>query len=376
MGSLMSRRRVLVLGLILAVSMVPVAACSSAQPTTTGRAVTTGGAGTAASQKPALQLDEAKAVEKAIAAAEGGFIDLAPAGGDFVRISFPQGSLKANATLQAIPVLKAPIADAVLVPGFSLQDKATGKGPELQFPALLTMLVNKELPATTSLVRYKDDGSGYDVVATTVVTKDGATQLSAQVDGFSAYGAMGLTQKQIDEANAARKREARYNWVIYVKDKSDVPGAPVKQTVSVNLKASNTSGSMLGTYKGSATAKTTNDGAVGEGMLKATASSGSSDLTFDLGGALAPLTNDSDSDLPLAPLTKGGPEFIGSGTISMSTSGNAKVTGKGRTASGGFTNDSTVPIEVYVTGPLVRLAVMFPQGTVYFDGYIRGEGKK
>jgi hypothetical protein len=132
---------------------------------------------------------------------------------------------------------------------------------------------------------------------------------------------------------------------------------------------------MFGPYEGSATAKTTNSGTAGGGELKATATSKSSALQFDMGSTLTPLTAPGAGS-GLAPLTKGGPDFTGSGTISMGTTGKATMTGGGASVSGPIGNSSTVPISVYVTGPLVRLAVQFPQGTVYFDGYMRGEGKK
>ena len=358
------------MGAALVCSAVMLVGCGTSKP-----AGNPSVSGTQPAEKPGLKLDESKTVEQPIKAAEGGSIQLLTAQGDLIRITFPQDSLKADATIQVTPITQAPVEGEILVPGFLLKDKATGKGPELQFPALLTFAVPKALSPTTSLVRYKDDGSGYDVVSTTVASKSGVTELVAQVTGFSAYGAMNLTQKQVDQAKEAQRTEARYNWVIYVKDTSDVPGAPIKQSITVNLKASNTSGGMLGSYKGTATAKTTNDGSVGGGELKATASSNSSALEFNLAPALAPLAPAGDGS-GLAPLTKGSPDFTGSGTISMGTTGKATVTGKGRSVSGPFSNSSTVPIEVNVSGPLVRLSVQFPEGTVYFNGYMRGEGKK
>jgi hypothetical protein len=61
----------------------------------------------------------------------------------------------------------------------------------------------------------------------------------------------------------------------------------------------------------------------------------------------------------------------------MSGSGGGTVSAKGRTYGADLkVQDSHDAMTVVVTGPLVRLTVTVNGiGTMYFDGYIRGEGK-
>ena len=355
---------------LTALSLVALVLVACSGPGTTG-------ADSASEGGSPFVLEESSAVEKEIVAADGGSIEVTSSAGDIVHITFPRGSLAGDAVLSAAPLAESPLNDDnVVVPGFTLSDTVTGEGPALSAPALISVVVDGELPATTSLVRYTDDGLGYEVVPTTVASRDGKTQLTAAVMGFSAYGGMSLTQ---DELNAAQPDPtlADFDWVIYINDITDVPGAPIAQTIELNLTARNTSGNILGPYTGTATAVTTNEGDYMGVHISATAQSQSTHLDFTMGPTLAPLVaEDPDADLPLAPLTDGtGPDFTGYGSIAMSSSGSGTASAGGLTASGGFGNDSSQSIEVYLNGPLARLAVHMPQGVLYFDGYIIGEGK-
>jgi hypothetical protein len=73
---------------------------------------------------------------------------------------------------------------------------------------------------------------------------------------------------------------------------------------------------------------------------------------------------------------KNAPDYEGSGMMVLQSGGTGTVTARGVSVSRGIGNTSENPLKVYITGPTVRLEVQIPEiGSVYFNGYIRGEGK-
>ena len=325
---------------------------------------------TAAPSAPSnLQLDTQNLVEKTIPSAAGGVIALKTSDGASIRIVFPQGSLEKDATLVAAPLANQPLKDASMK-GFSVEEKGTGKGPSMKGPAFVVIALDKELPKNTAIVRL--EGEGYHAIPTTMTSEKGKTFLSGTLNHFSAY-----TTKEIslEEANKAQTEEKDFDWVIYVNDTHALTNGPMRQSVTLELKARNMSGSITGPYFGYATAQTTNDATMttrkGTGTITAPFVS-SGNLKFVVGPYSTPTTTDSN----LTPLPTENPDLSGSGSITMSSSGVGTITARGYSASAGASNKSTVPIEVRIIGPQVRLVAKLPQATLYFNGFIRGEGKQ
>lgn len=68
-----------------------------------------------------------------------------------------------------------------------------------------------------------------------------------------------------------------------------------------------------------------------------------------------------------------GPDFEGEGTLSLISKGIGKLNVQGLNIEKELSIPSEEHFKIYVTGPLVRMALDIPQGTIYFDGFIRGE---
>jgi hypothetical protein len=174
------------------------------------------------------------------------------------------------------------------------------------------------------------------------------------------------------------KDEKNYDWVVYVKDSSEANTGSIKTTVSMDLKASNASGGIEGKYTGSATASSKSVNS----SYGATATSDTKvgTVNFSLGIPLAPLAPDnSQGKEPLAPLTQPGdePDFEGNGTFALSNpTGESQIQGMGVSVQKEHTSASSFPIHLSVKGATVRMTMTSPQGPIYFNGYIRGEGKK
>ena len=93
---------------------------------------------------------------------------------------------------------------------------------------------------------------------------------------------------------------------------------------------------------------------------------------------LAPLVEDGDEDLPLAKLEPAQePDFAANGVLNMRGGGSGTVTAGGYSVSRGLeATQSTDSFYLVVVGPMVRLTVnVAGTPTMYFDGYIRGEGR-
>jgi hypothetical protein len=330
--------------------------------------------GTSVATKPNEEGPPRNVKEFSIKAQEGGAIAMEPGDGSRIKIVFPQGSLETDAALEVAPSDKT--GDEVLSRGFSLQAKGSDQGPKLKYPALLFFYADKDLGKEVSIVRYKDDGS-YDVLPTRVGVKDGKTTLSAQVMHFSDYGARKVSPQAIQQAKQA-PQTSDFNWVMYVKDSADVNSGAMKRKINLDFKAINTSGDLSGEYTGYARAKTTND-LEASGRIDADFDMSDENVTFNLGpyielGSLVP----DDAELPLAKLEPAQqPDLMGGGTLSMGGSGVGTVSAGGRSYSRSLQAESSKdPFQISVTGPLVRLSVSITGvGTVYFDGYIRGEGR-
>jgi hypothetical protein len=188
-----------------------------------------------------------------------------------------------------------------------------------------------------------------------------------------------------------------FNWTVYVQDTSTINVGPMQMDISIDLKAVNTSGKIDGTYTGSATTKAVSHMEGGKGSINAPVEGTSTALSFNINpyvadeDKLAPLAPSEPDDGKLAPLVPSDddklaplndpnnqPEYEGTGSMTLQSGGYGTVTAHGASVTKGIRmNTSENPLHLTITGTQVRLEVQIPEiGAVYFDGYIRGEGKK
>lgn len=149
-----------------------------------------------------------------------------------------------------------------------------------------------------------------------------------------------------------------FDWVIYVKDSQLMKG-PLKEPISIDLEAVNTSGAIHGDYTGSATMIFGKD----LGEVSAQVVSTSTKLKFRLTPSQPRGSNPSASDTQ--------PEYTGKGEMVMVTVSTGTV--GGQSSSRSFSTKR--PISVTVNKTAVELVVTYPKGTVTYHGYIIGEGK-
>lgn len=354
----MSKIKITVLVVILLFLMFIITSCTSSKNT-----------GSTGSGDKAI-LDDKRAVEKAVSAGQGGEINLDTAEGDKVRIVFPQGSLAKDASLVAAPLASAPLVDNnLLINGFSLEEKGVGKGPALRFPALIIFTAKGALPEGATIVKYRKDGKGYDIIPTKVKTKGGKSTLIAQVTGFSKYGVARNSQKSGQESAIPQK----FNWVIYINDKASYTFNSMRSTVNLKIKAVNKSGDIEGIYTGTANARTDNEMEVNGAKVIKTDNTKDDNLNFNvsLKADLEPLVK---TEPELAPLVSP-PDFIGRGNLNMTSDDRGTMTVGGYTVGAKFSKQTATPMEIEITGPLVRIKLPGPSGPLYFNGFIRGEGK-
>ena len=207
-----------------------------------------------------------------------------------------------------------------------------------------------------------------------------------------ADGSLGSTTAKSDPSEPED-----FNWTIYVQDSSTVSVGPMQMDISIDLTAVNSSGKIDGAYTGSATTKAVSHMEGGKGSINAPVEGTSTALSFNISpyvadedklaplvpaepddGKLAPLVPSDDDKL--APLTdpNNQPEYEGTGSMTLQSGGVGTVTARGVSVSKEIrTNTSVNPLHITIMGTQVRLEVQIPEiGAVYFDGFIRGEGKK
>lgn len=336
-----------------------------------GGSGTAGGGSSPDAPKTAV-LDEAAAAEASIVASDGGSIGLKTAEG-VVRVTLPSDALAKDMTLVMTPLSTAPGEDAdTLVKGFRLEEKGTGAGPALAHPAWVEWVVPEELGADATVVRYAEDGS-YEALPTRMKVGKGITAVQALADHFSNVGIRKF------KGGGNRTSFDDFNWVVYINNTQKGTSGPLKQSVSLKLRAVNTGGDIAGDFAGNATIKSTNTGDIMGGTMTSPQSgqAGSVKITLKSVDPLADLTDDPD---PLATLTPDEmPKWWGSGTIQMSAMDVAgSATGRigGYSGTGGTKNTSSLPVVMEVDGTQVKLSVSLAPGKMTFTGYVIGEGKK
>jgi hypothetical protein len=351
-------------------------ACTQS-PTGTGERLSAGNASSDAAVPVTATVDSAHAAEKSIASAKGGTVDLKVSPTCNVRLVFPQEALTKDQTLVVAPLTQAPVSAGDSVQkGFRLESKGTGAGPTLRYPVFVMVAVASTVPSDTAIVRYNGDGT-YEVLPTKIASDKKNTYLTAITTHFSD---LGLGRGKGKGAKKSRDAYEDFNWVVYIKDTQKLQTGPMKQSVTLTLRAVNTGGDIPGSYTGNATIKTKNDMSAYGGNLTAPFSGKSDSVNIHISSPddLAPLTSDGAKNDPLAPLVPQ-TQWSGTGLIkmsSMSAKGTGTVRIGGYGGSKALSNTSSLPVTIDINGPLVSLKVTAPVGTLTFKGYVRGEGKK
>jgi hypothetical protein len=200
-----------------------------------------------------------------------------------------------------------------------------------------------------------------------------------------------------DKAGKARQKFSDFNWVVYIKNQQNAQYGPIKQTIALDLEATNTSGDIAGDYTGTAGIASTNDAQIMGGTMTSPQSgtAGSVNITLKPLDPLASLTDEDplaslvDPNDPLAslvpdePTTRKAldkmPQWWGTGSItvsSMAVAGSATGTIGGYSGTGGTKNTSSLPVTMEVYGTQVSLTVTgLAPGSMTFKGYVIGQGK-
>lgn len=335
------------------------------------------GANSQSESKMLIALDKAKAIEQNIDARKGGYLGLKTADGIKARVMFGRESLSKNSTLVVTPISKLPKEDEnLLTKGFFLEEKGTGKGPELKLPAVIVFSIKGTLPKTASIVKYHENDEGYDIIPTTSSVKNGTTILSASVLSFSSYGARKLTadeQKQAQE-NSAKKLTANHpRWIIKVNDSYSFKRGSMDTQVAMNLEAASQSDSIDGLFKGTVSATVEQVMKDKRGQISAPVSAQDKNLSFSVYHNLAPLV-EAEEDGPLASLVppEDMPDWSGSGNFNMTSKGSYTISVPGGSVGGAMkTPKTSTPFELTIIGSHVKLVVKDPMVIMYFDGTIQ-----
>lgn len=150
------------------------------------------------------------------------------------------------------------------------------------------------------------------------------------------------------------------SWKVYINDDDSYEEGGITYEIALNLEATNPSGEISGTYTGKAVASTSTTGDVGGQQLNASAIAHSSNLQFSL--------EDVTQGTDLAPLTEDA-VYSGTGSITMEAAGSGTV----GPAGGSFSNNSSQPLTVSVSGTDVTLEIPIDGHTYVFKGTISGQ---
>jgi hypothetical protein len=348
---------------VLLVSLFVIAGCAG---TPVGGPADPGGAATA-------QADQARAVEKEIAAAKGGSIDLELDPKAVVRVTFPQEALGSDTTVVVTPLTRAPAAtEDVVANGFALEAKRSTAGLEVKYPAYVTFALAGQAPDDAVVVRYAGDGT-YEPLPTKVSRTASQTVLTAITTHFSNVGVGHAGSKAARQTSASF---ADYDWVVYINDITKFKNGPMSSSIALQLRAVNTGGDIPGSYTGKAICLTTNTMSGMGGDMKANFQGESKEVQIKITGDddVAPLTSE-PAEPPVAPLIPQ-TRWSGSGTIAM-----GEMTAVGEVTMRGYQvskdlSGATWQVKIDIQGP--QAVVKFTVGgrALSFKGYVRGEGKK
>lgn len=168
------------------------------------------------------------------------------------------------------------------------------------------------------------------------------------------------SEEQATEPAEEPEEPTYSSWQVYINDDDEYTEGTITYSIALNFTATNPAPDAAGAYTGTATASTSTSGQVNGVQLEAQAIAQSGNLSFTLedttaGGALAPLTEDTAA-------------LSGTGTITMAASGSGTIGNAG----GSFSNTSSQPITVSVTGSEATLKVPINGHEYTFTGTFSG----
>lgn len=176
-------------------------------------------------------------------------------------------------------------------------------------------------------------------------------------------------------AQQAAPAPQNVRWTVYINDDQEHTKGSMTYGIAMNLTAKNPAvGTVGGTYTGTATAHTTTSGQVNGATLDADAVANSTQLTFTLKPAnqsASAQDAEAGSGGDLAQLTPatGDAVYEGAGTITMAAAGSGAISGAG----GSFSNTSSQPIKVTVTGQKAVLKININGIDWTFNGILKSE---
>ncbi len=303
----------------------------------------------AAEETSVFALDTGATTEMKITDAGGG-VAVDSTGGK-AAVWAPPGAAD-GATWKVTPITEAPAGvEGIVVPGVYV-DVA---GTEPAKPCSVGFAIAGPAPTGATVVKYAEDGKSWEVVPSVVTTQGATTLVTAQVDGFSAYGLGDADQARID---AARARGKDVDWTIKVVGTETQENQGWTFTYDLDLFASGGDVAQGGIYKGYATLTvdgkySENFGGIVQGLGDIKASARDDALTFII------------IDEPLADLLTGAPVgdpiIAGAGVMKGKGMGSLNISATGPNASGqvndDVTGDSPVAFKIEVKGEDVQVEI-------------------
>lgn len=322
-----------------------------------------------------------------------------PSTGGFISISnneerfdivFTENSIEKDMTFNVSPINKIPNKNQEFFSyGFYLSEKGSDDSVKLKMPASICYTTSKEIPNNTVIVKYNEDGNGYNVVPTQRITIKGVNGLIATVQSFSGYGIKTVTQEEINKMGDMML-ESGLDWVLKVDDEviMNIPGeegGEVNFSTNLQLSLENTerkdSWAMYGAYKGDACLKIGVDISIEDQNFSSNFIGNAENESFRLYPVLK-IYDTADGGLPLVGLV---PEnYMGIGILHFkwdhvkTDNGGADIVDiAGLFGVTGDAQEQSVMFSVVTNGPYAELVLVdFNNlGPLVYDGIIIGHEK-
>lgn len=335
-----------------------------------------------------LIYDESKTTQYNIPS-NGGFISISNNDERF-DIIFTENSIEKDMTFNVSPINEIPNKNQEFFSyGFYLSEKGSDDSVKLKIPASICYTTSKEIPKNTVIVKYNEDGNGYNVVPTQRITIKGVNGLIAMVPSFSGYGIKTVSQEEIDKMGDTMT-ESGLDWVLKVDDEviMNIPGeegGEVNFSTNLQLLMENTerkdSWVMHGVYNGDACLNIGVDISIEGQNFSSNFTGNAGNESFRLYPVLK-VYDAVDNGLPLVGLA---PEnYIGIGILHFkwnhikSDNGGADIVDIAALfGAAGDAQDQSVMFSVVTNGPYAELVLVdFNNlGTLAYDGIIVGHEK-
>jgi hypothetical protein len=302
----------------------------------------------------AFAIDPVHAADLAVSGTGGGVA--VTTGTAIAAVYVPAGSAPAGTTWKVLPLSAAPAGvRKPLSPGIYVDTAGTEPTAE----CLIAFALPGKVSADATIVRIADDGATTTVVATTRVERNGRTELSAAVDGFSAYTTAEEDAKARDQAavEAAKKRGKQSDWTIKASGTETQHNQGWTFNYEFDFFASGGGVGQGGLYKGHASlsieGKYKGPVSIVKSFGKLSAIGRDQAMTFALEAPeLASLIDGSPVDASGAG---------GKGTMKMKGMGSLDITATGPTVKGSYNKNakatSNVPFTIVIRGDAVQVEI-------------------